>query len=228
MNELEKISVLIPVYNREEFIIRAIDSIQNQTYKNWELVIWDDGSTDCTRGVAIGRAMNDERISVIGSGKNHGVGYARNKLLDFCATKYACWQDSDDTAYPTRLEEQVKAMTDETMCFCGWDYFGKNKKGTTQGFATLMFPVNKTIRFKEDMQWGGEDWDWIKKMKRYYFVEHEINKTLYSIDFHNNGRIGQLKRKFVKEWGGKYTPEEIAGLTYSQVVEKYEKEFGKI
>ena len=118
-------------------------------------------------------------------------------------------------------------MTRDKLVFCTWENLAKKKAGTTKGFATLLFPVRKDITFDESMQWGGEDWGWIGDMREVY-SEILIEKVLYSIDFHNNGRIGQLKRKFVKEWGGKYEPEEIAELTYSQVVEKYEKEFGKI
>ena len=222
------ISVLMPVFNREDFIERSVQSILNQTYTNVELIIFDDGSADNTYDIITNLQINnkDKKIKYYSENINHGVGYARNQLLNLCDTRYAMWQDSDDVSHPERLELQSKEMTEDKLVFCTWENLKTKKPGTTLGAATLMFPIQKDIRFDESMQFGGEDWEWIERMKKRY-NETEVKRILYSIDFHNQGRIGQLKRRFIKEWGGVYSIEEIARLSYAQVIEKYEKEYGK-
>lgn len=218
-----KISVLMPVFNREDFIERSIQSILDQTYINFELLIYDDGSTDNTRQIIEKLSQRDNRIKYYYCAENRGVGYGRNFLLKVCDTKYACWMDSDDISHPERLELQSKLINPNILIFATWENLQKKQPGTTLGFATLMFPVNKTIRFNENMQFGGEDWDWIGKMRENLDGYQCVNKVLYSIDFHGN-RIGSWKRKIDKEWGGKYDLKDIEHLSYEEVIEKYKKE----
>ena len=217
----EKISVLMPVYNREDFVERAIRSIQNQTYGNFELLVYNDGSSDRTYEIIRSLMHYDNRIRLCDVSWNLGVGKSRNELLKRCNTKYAIWMDSDDISYPDRIELQLKEMTEDKLVFCTWENLAKKKPGTTKGFATLMFPVRKDITFDETMQFGGEDWKWIEEM-RILYSETLIEKVLYSIDFHGN-RIGSWKRKLCKDWGGIFDPEELEGLTYSEAVQKFQE-----
>ena len=191
-------------------------------YKNLEIIIYDDGSTDETKQIVKYFAKNTKRIRYVFNKRNAGVGHARNKLLDLCNTKYACWMDSDDISNLERIKLQAKEMTGDKLVFCGWENLKNKTAGTTLGFATLLFPVNVNIRFNEKMLWGGEDWDWIEKMRKAY-PEILVNKVLYSIDFHGN-RIGSWKRKIDKEWGGIYDLKDIQDLTYEEVIEKYKRE----
>lgn len=218
----EKISVLIPVYNREKFIERSVNSILNQTYKNIEILIFNDGSTDNTFEIIKQMKDKDNRINIISYTKNKGVGYARNQLLKYCQTKYAIWMDSDDVSHSERIELQLKAMTEDKLVYCTWENLAKKQAGTTRGFATLMFPVNKSILFPEDMKFGAEDAVWREKMEKVYSTT-DVNKVLYSIDFHED-RIGSWKRKIDQEWGGKYNLEDIKGLSYEEAINKYKKE----
>jgi len=219
----EKISVLMPVYNREDFIERSIQSILNQTYTNFELIIYDDGSTDNTKQIVEKLSQQDNRIKYYYWDENWGVGHARNRLLDLCNTKYAMWMDSDDVSHPERIELQLKEMTEDKMVYCTWENLKTKKPGTTRGFATLLFPVNKTIRFPENMNFGAEDAKWREVMEKVYPTT-DVNKVLYSIDFHSN-RIGSWKRKIDKEWGGKYNLKDIEHLSYKEVIEKYKREY---
>lgn len=221
----EKISVLIPVYNRGKLIERAVNSILRQTYKNIEILIYDDGSTDTTRNQLMSFSIN-RKIKVIYGDKNHGVGYARNRLLCLCDTKYAVWQDSDDISHPKRIELQVKQMhklKGPNLCYCTWENLGNKKAGTTRGFATLLFPVDKTIKFPENMKFGAEDAQWRDEMEKVYCTT-DVKEVLYSIDFHNN-RIGSWKRKIDKDWGGKYNLKDIENLSYEEAIEKYKDEY---
>lgn len=220
---MEKISVLMPVYNREAFLERSINSIRNQTYKNLAILIYDDGSTDNSLDIIKKLQKEDSRIVYISNVKNMGVGHARNVLLDMCDTKRACWMDSDDISDPERIDYQVNSpASNKSLIFCTWENLKSKKAGTTLGFATLLFPVIKEIRFNEKMLWGGEDWDWISRM-RIVCDEHVVEKVLYSIDFHGN-RIGTWKRKIDKEWGGKYDLQDIEDLTYEEAINKFKKE----
>jgi len=221
----EKISVLIPVYNRKVFLPRAILSILNQTYQNFEILIYDDGSSDGTFEIAENFTNSDNRIKLYFGRKNQGIGYARNQLLKICRTKYAIWMDSDDISHPERIELQLKEMTEDKLVFCTWEDLAKKKAGTTKGFASLLFPVRKDITFDETMMFGGEDWDWIERMREIY-PETLVKKVLYSIDFHGN-RIGTWKRKIDKEWKGEYNLEDIKHLSYEEVINKYKEEYEK-
>jgi glycosyltransferase involved in cell wall biosynthesis len=99
------ITIILPVYNGAETLERAIDSILNQTYQNWRLIIIDDGSTD--NSLQILHKYNDARINVI-SGKLHlGIAKRLNQAIEMCRTKYIARMDADDVAYPERLEKQI-------------------------------------------------------------------------------------------------------------------------
>ena len=219
-----KISVLIPVYNREDFVERSINSILQQTYTNFELIIYDDGSTDSTNNIISKLMKKDRRIFLIGDYENKGVGYARNQLLKQCNTKYAIWMDSDDISHPERIELQLKEMDEDKLVYCTWENLKTRKPGTTRGFASLMFPVNKDILFPEGINFGGEDAIWREEMEKIYPTTN-VNKVLYSIDFHGN-RIGSWKRKIDKEWGGKYDLKDIKHLSYAEAIQKFQEENG--
>ena len=101
------ISVVIPVYNREKYIKECIDSVLNQTYQNFEIIIVDDGSTDKT--VEIIESINDERIKLFKN--NHlGVSEATNFAFKQINGEYIALLDSDDTMISDRLEYQFNYM----------------------------------------------------------------------------------------------------------------------
>lgn len=218
----EKISVLIPMYNREKFIERALESILTQTYKNIQIIVYDDGSTDNSYGIVLNMMCNDDRIVCYKGEKNLGVGKARNILLDLCQTKYAIWQDSDDVSVYDRVEKQLQAMTKDQMVYATWANIKNKSIGTTRGYATLMFPVNKSIRFPEDMNFGAEDAVWRERMEKVYETT-DVNEVLYYIDFHGD-RIGTWKRRIHKNWGGKYNLDDVKNLSYEETIEKFKKE----
>lgn len=88
-------SIIIPVYNVESYISECLDSVLNQTYKNYEVIIVNDGSTDNTLEVCNSYRSIDERIIVL-DGLNSGAAYARNKGLDYSKGKYIFFIDGDD------------------------------------------------------------------------------------------------------------------------------------
>lgn len=102
------VSVIIPAHNRERFIGDAVNSILAQTLTDFELVVVDDGSTDAT--TALVSAIGDPRVRLVRHERNRGIPAARNTGLEEAQGKYIAWLDSDDTARPHRLEEQVRFL----------------------------------------------------------------------------------------------------------------------
>lgn len=107
---MEKISVILPVFNEEMLIERCVDSILKQTYKNFELIIVNDGSTDGTLEKI--KKYNDNRIKIY-SQKNQGAGQARNKGLEEATGDFICFVDSDDTINKNFLEIMSKLLKEK-------------------------------------------------------------------------------------------------------------------
>ena len=103
-----KISVIIPTYNREKYIIKSLKSILNQTYTNIEVLIVDDGSSDNTKKKI--KIFNDSRIRYIKLRKNKGANFARNIGIKKSLGKYISFQDSDDESVFYKLELQFKNL----------------------------------------------------------------------------------------------------------------------
>lgn len=89
------VSVIIPVYNVEQYLGRCVNSVLNQSYTNLEIILVDDGSKDSSGILCDKIAKEDNRIIVIHK-KNEGLSSARNKALDNCCGKYITFVDSDD------------------------------------------------------------------------------------------------------------------------------------
>jgi len=218
---MQKISVLIPVYNREQFIAKTLKSICKQKYTNLDIIIYDDGSTDKSVEIIQDFINHDKRIRLIKGQKNQGIGFARNCLLDACNTKYAIWQDSDDISDLHRIVLQIKAMNKDLLVFCEWAWLHETSKGwkkrlcntNKKAFATLMFPVNKNIRFSEKLRIGGEDWKWIEEMQKVY-ESIEISPRLYFVRYHND-RIGHWK-KIIR---AKVPKEIISQKSYAELIQ---------
>ena len=104
-----EISVIIPVYNAEKFIIKCLDSVINQTFQDIEIICIDDCSTDNSKQILKDFASKDSRIKTIFFDKNKKQGGARNAGLDIAQGKYVTFVDADDYIEPTMLEKMYKA-----------------------------------------------------------------------------------------------------------------------
>lgn len=123
------ISVIMPAYNSEKFIEPAIESILNQTYKDFEFIIVDDGSTDRTPQIIAQYAAQDNRIRVI-QGTHEGVGKAMNTALKAATRPWVAVMHSDDIAMPERLEKQIEAaQKDADVVIWGTDGYHINSQG---------------------------------------------------------------------------------------------------
>jgi len=115
---LPLISVIMPVYNTEMFLGQAIQSIQAQTYPNWELIIVDDGSTDSSAAIAAEFARQDPRIQSV-LAPHGGRSRARNIGLQAAHGEYIAWQDADDESLPERLSIQLEWIKAKGVAVCG-------------------------------------------------------------------------------------------------------------
>lgn len=106
---LPLVSVMMPAYNAENTIFKALKSLQHQTYSNWECIVVDDGSKDKTAEIV--RSLNDSRIKLICLEQNKGRGYARQVALDHSTGAYIAMLDADDWYYSDKLEHQINAFS---------------------------------------------------------------------------------------------------------------------
>lgn len=113
------ISVIIPTYNRAHLIEKSIESILCQTYKDIEIIIVDDGSTDNTAEVI--KKLDSEKIKYISLEKNHGACFARNIGIKNASGQYIAFQDSDDIWHKNKLEKQLDFLKkyNYDFIFCG-------------------------------------------------------------------------------------------------------------
>ena len=107
------------VYNIESYMRRSIESVLAQTYRDLEIIMVDDGSTDSSGAICDEYAARDDRIRVIHKA-NGGIPSARNACLDAATGSYICWIDGDDQMEPDMIEAMVNAVTeaDADMCVC--------------------------------------------------------------------------------------------------------------
>ena len=101
------VSIIVPVYNAERTVGRCIESILNQEYRDFELLLVNDGSTDASGSLCDGYAAKDSRIRVIHK-KNAGVSAARNTALDLAQGTYLQFLDSDDWLTPDATSSLVR------------------------------------------------------------------------------------------------------------------------
>lgn len=104
------VSIITPTYNSSKFIEETIKSVQNQTYKNWELLITDDCSTDNTFLILEKLAIKDNRIKIYRLIKNSGPAVARNNSIEKAKGKYLAFLDSDDLWTHNKLQVQISEM----------------------------------------------------------------------------------------------------------------------
>jgi glycosyltransferase involved in cell wall biosynthesis len=181
------ISILLAVYNGEKYISQSIDSIINQTFKDWELLIGFNGTTDSSKDIV--NSYDDHRIKVFDYKNDKGKAKTLNKLIKKASYDWCATQDDDDIWLPQKLEKQI-CLTNEYDCigtFC--KYINENNQITGQPsiasgnddiIRLSLGGVNQIIScsaiFKKDLriEWnesldGLIDYDyWLKLIKKEY------------------------------------------------------------
>ncbi|MCY9804041.1 glycosyltransferase [Vibrio scophthalmi] len=154
MEELKvpKVSVVLSVYNGGAYISKAIESILCQSYKNFEFIIIDDGSSDESLNIIEYYEKNDERIKIV-SRANKGLVYSLNEGMLLAKGKYIARMDADDISIPTRFEEQVKVLeAGADICGCHYEEIDKegaviSKKRVPLNNEDIAICLSRTVPF---------------------------------------------------------------------------------
>ena len=229
MNE-PTISVIMATYNRASLISRAIESILDQTFQDFELIIVDDGSSDNTKEVIAGFMQKDLRVKYFKNKKNLGLPKTRNEGIKVSRGKYIGLLDDDDEWLPDKLEKQINKFqsTPETigLIYCGLAYISQSGKTSKtiiprlkgnlfqdilkENFFGSSTPLIKKECFEKSGLFdgtfsNGEDWDmWIRISKNYEIDYVPEALTLYYV--HGN----QMSANF---------PDTIKG--FDKILEKH-------
>ena len=131
----EKVSVIIPAYNAAGFIRETVQSILEQTYTNFEIIICENGSTDNTKEVL--SSFEDSRIKVFFLDENLHAAGARNEGVKAAVGDYIAYIDADDLWHKDKLEKQIAFMkeNDAAFCFTGYEFGDADAKTTEQVLA---------------------------------------------------------------------------------------------
>lgn len=127
----ELVSIITPVYNCEKIIEETIDSVKGQTYKNWEMLLVDDCSTDKSGEIIRQMAKKDSRIKYFRLNENLGAAVARNHALKQSTGRFVAYLDADDLWDKHKLEHQVKYMLENKYAFSCTDYEKIDEKGNS-------------------------------------------------------------------------------------------------
>src|SRR5690625_2903611 len=160
---MEKISVIIPVYNTEKFLDKSFESILNQTYTNLEVIVINDGSNEATSNKLKQFAKEDQRIQLFELSERKGVGHARNYALTKATGKYIYYFDSDDSISQNTLDLLVTYIKDDPMVSGGvrtthslnsyavvYDGLFKKNNMTTKRFNLITRNASVNFLFRKD------------------------------------------------------------------------------
>ena len=176
---MELVSIITPSFNSEKFIAGTIQSVQNQTYLNWEMIIVDDCSTDKTVSIAQYSANNDNRIKVYALDKNSGTGIARNTGLEKASGKYIAFLDADDLWKPNKLEIQITFLRNNNLPFTFSYYDCINEQGTE---------LNKRVEAPRNLSY-----------RQLFFCNYVGNLTgIYDVNYFGKIAISSIRKR--QDW----------------------------
>lgn len=128
------VSIIMPTHNSSQYVVDAINSVLCQTYKNWELLITDDASSDDTVSLIKEKFGQDQRIKVFSLATNSGAAIARNNSIEKAQGDFIAFLDSDDMWEPNKLELQVSFMVNEKCFFSYANYKVLYENGETKEY----------------------------------------------------------------------------------------------
>lgn len=135
------VSVIMPAFNSERFIEASIQSVREQTYSNWELLIIDDASADRTLAIIKDFASEDKRIKIISNEENLGAGVSRNNGIGQAKGQYISFLDADDLWKPHKLQTQLEFMrkNEVSVCFSSYELITENGEKRREVVQALPF-----------------------------------------------------------------------------------------
>ncbi len=212
----DKITIIIPTFNRSKLLSRAIESVRRQTYTNLEIIIVDDASTDETPQLV--HSITDDRIKYFQHASNKGGSASRNTGILAATGEYICFLDDDDELHPQKLTQQLKLFQNSSTklgaVYCGWEYLFENKitsqylpkfRGNVfKKFLQHCFTVTPALLIKKECfvkagifdvnLKGCQDWDMWIRISKYYEFDF-IPQILTTILIHGDQISSKLKDK---------------------------------
>ena len=168
------ISVIVPVYNAENYLSRCVESIRAQTFMNWQLILVDDGSKDNSYELCQQFAKSDNRIQVIHQ-ENAGAGAARNTGLSYAIGKYIVFVDADD--YINKDYFQMLSEHDEDIVFIDVEALNENGKVVRREYISFYKNMDKDDFMRAQMT-GKINWGGVRKVVKREIIEY--NNIRYS------------------------------------------------
>lgn len=206
------VSIIVPVFNVEEYLDDCINSILNQTYKNIEVILVDDGSTDNSGKICDLLGQKNNKVKVFHN-NNNGVSYTRNYAIRMTTGKYILPVDGDDIIADTYVEKAVNILEKNDsigIVYCRANFFGKiNGEWELPDYSIGKMLLNNIIfvtaffrkddweivgGFNEDMKYGIEDYDFwlsILELKREVY---KIPEILFYYRIRNNSRSREFEK----------------------------------
>lgn len=143
------VTIGLPFYNAEKYLALTIESVLQQTYTDWELLLLDDGSTDNSLSIAQSYAQKDSRIKVISDGKNKNLATRLNELPSLAQGLYLARMDADDIMHPARIERQLAVLeTHPEIDVLGTNAYIINDENAVIGTRYPLTPENTLTRVK--------------------------------------------------------------------------------
>ena len=139
---MSKVSIILPVYNSEKFVAKTINSILNQTFTDWELIVIDDFSKD--RSLKVIEELKNDKFIILKNDQNRGAAYSRNRGINVASGRFIAFVDSDDIWRKDKLEKQIKFMEDNEIGFSFTSYERVRENGE------LLTRVNVPMEIKYD------------------------------------------------------------------------------
>ena len=143
----DKVSIITPSWNSEKYIKKTIESVQNQTYLNWEMIIVDDCSSDNTVKIVQEISKKDPRVRILKQNTNGGAAKARNRSLNEATGRYIAYLDADDIWKPSKLEKQIQFMKEHKCGFSCASYEVIDDEGNTLNKEVHMLPSVDYVGF---------------------------------------------------------------------------------
>ncbi len=148
MND-ELVSIIVPVYNAEKFLDETINTVLDQTYTNWELILVNDCTTDKSLDIINKYAKKDKRIKIINQEENGGPAITRNTGIDIAKGKYICFIDADDKWDKDKIEKQIEFMKENDIAFSYHSYEFSNEKCEPSGKKVI---AKKRMSYKHALK----------------------------------------------------------------------------
>lgn len=140
------VTIAIPFFNASTYLERAITSVFNQTFTDWQLLLIDDGSTDSSLAIA-NKYANDRRVTVISDGQNKNLGFRLNQIANLSTTLYLARMDADDIMHPYRIEKQLKVFESHPhIDVLGTNAYSIDENDLVQGIRYMAQPGQELIK----------------------------------------------------------------------------------